>query len=127
MEKHLDFVVKYASSKNIDPNPIIETIYRYNALFDSCNSYTLYYFNKFHMKVFLYLIDKYPVLPTDNELNMLFFMVIVHIVEDYLVISTNILGDGMCKRFLEINDKMFSYLFKVNSNNGIIDEFWKTI
>lgn len=131
MERHFDCVTKYAKSRDFDPIPILSTLYRYTVLFDNCNCCTIYYFNKTHMKLFLYLIDKYfedkNDVVSDDDLNILFFMVLVHVVEDYMIISTNILGDGMNTKFLTINDEMYPYIFRANLDNNILEKFWENV
>lgn len=118
-----------------ESNELDETIY-----FNVLNDFTTLFGNletdtitdimtTHHIKVFCYLVEKYEEdLEEINEedLVVIFFLVLVHIVEDRYTYNTCLLGDP--KKYngivLDFNNSLFKHIFSINQDEKIINDYW---
>lgn len=134
MMKLFSMLESYCYKRNIDSSPFIEMFYLFCVSCDEYNLDTISKIKRFHIKLYCYLIEQYCEKNNKKvqEINpdvllIIFYLVIIHIVEEDITIRTTFVGKGSEKDVLRINDQLFTYIFRVNNNNSIVKNFWKTL
>lgn len=134
MEKLFSILRIFSDSKKIDSLKITKILYDFCLLFRELKVFTIKKIKVYHIKLYCYLLDSYIYKKsinisdlTDDEMIIIFFLIIIHVVEESFDYGTELIGSNKSLKLLEINDLLFKNIFKVNNDNSIINIYWNNI
>ena len=124
----------FCEYKEVKTSNITNTFYRFCVLFRDMKIETVKKIKKYHIKLFCYLLDKYSGISskcindlTDDEIETIFFLLLVHVIEEDYEYGTYLIGKGKCKNVLKINDILYKFIFSINNDNEIVTLFWNNL
>ena len=134
MEKLFSILKIFSDSKNICSTKIYKTLYEFCLLFKELKMDTIKNVRVYHIQLYCYLLDSYISKKgitifdlLDNEMTIIFFLIVIHVIEERFEYSTGLIGINNSSKLLEINDILFENLFQVNNDNSIIHNYWDNI
>lgn len=123
----------YCNNIKICPSLFIHTLGKFHIFLNRCNI-DFNIFKKYHIKLFCFLVDKYCKHEnrsiesiTNNELSVIFFLILIHVIDDVYDYNSDILGHNKTDFVLSINDIIFPIIFQINCNSELVTKYWKEI